>query len=96
MEGLSEGSECYSQKCLIEKLIDHYGNGIYFCEHPGRPNLLCFKDIAAWVLKNFEKNGYQSATDVITAAAKVINSEIRKNPVDKSAYASLEDMSKTD
>ena len=70
MEELSEGSECYSKKYLKEKLIDHYGNHIYFGEHVGRPNPLCFKDMAAWVLGDFKKNSHQSAIDVIIAAAK--------------------------
>ena len=52
MEELSQGSGCYSKKYLKEKLIDHYGNHIYFSEHPGRPNLLCFKDIASLVLRS--------------------------------------------
>ena len=92
-EELSEGSECYSKKYLKEKLVDHYGNHIHFCEHPGRPNLLYFKDMAAWVLEDFKKKSHQGAIDVITAAAKIIKSDIREIPVDKS---SLEDLNDTD
>ena len=71
MQELSKGSECYSLKYLKQKLIDYYGNHVYFCEHPGRPNVLCFKDMAAWVLEDFKKKSHQSAIDVITAAAKI-------------------------
>ena len=78
---------------LKKKLIDHYSNHIHFCEHPGRPNLLCFKDMAAWVLEDFKNKSHQSAIDVITATAKIIKSDIREIPVDK---FSLEDFNDTD
>ena len=54
------------------------------------------KKMAAWVLEDFKKKSQQSAIDVITAAVKIIKSDIREIPVDKSAYPSLEDMSQTD
>ena len=52
--------------------------------------------MAAWVLEDFKKKSQQSTVDVITAAAKIIKSDIREIPVDKSAYPSFEDMSQTD
>ena len=49
--------------------------------------------MTAWVLEDFKKKSHQSAIDVITAAAKIIKSDIREIPVDKS---SLEDLNDTD
>ena len=49
--------------------------------------------MTAWVSEDFKKKSHQSAIDVITAAAKIIKSDIREIPVDKS---SLEDLNDTD
>ena len=46
-----------------DRSIDHYGNHIYVCELSGRPNLLCFKDMAAWVLEDFKKKSHQNANN---------------------------------
>lgn len=94
-EEVREGSECYFKKYLKEKLIDHYGHHIYFCENHGIPNLLSFKGMAACVLKDFKKKGHQNANDATTAGRILIKSD-RKIPLDKSTYPSLKDMSKTD
>ena len=52
--------------------------------------------MAAPLLEHFKKKIYKSATDVTTAAAKIIKSRIRKNPVDKSLCPSLDDMRNAD
>ena len=49
-------------------------------------------DQTFFTLKTWQ-HGYQGAIDVITAAAKIIKSDIREIPVDKS---SLEDLNDTD
>ena len=51
----SDFSECYLKKYLKDKLIQHYGDHIYFAERPVRPSLLCFKDITAWILAAFKR-----------------------------------------
>ena len=96
MEELSEDTECYSKKYLKEKLIEYYGNHIYFTERPGRPNLLCFKDMASWILADFKKKQNQSPIDIIDAAAKIIKSDIREIPVDKCEYPKIDEMSDMD
>ena len=93
MEELSGGSECDSKKYLKDKLIEYYGDQIYFAERPGRPNILCFKDMAAWILADYKKKNSQSPIDIIAAAAKIIKSDIREIPVDKSEYPSVDEMS---
>ena len=44
MVQLSEESPCYSRKTLQRKLIEHYGENIFFANAPGRANIICFKD----------------------------------------------------
>ena len=52
MEELSENTPCYSLKSLKQKLVEYYGEHIFFTELPGRPNLACCKDIASFLLNN--------------------------------------------
>ena len=40
MVELSEGTPCYSAKSLKRKLIEHYGDHIFFIQRPGHPNLV--------------------------------------------------------
>ena len=81
---------------LKEKALDHYCIHIYFCEHlPGRPNLLSFKDMAAWTLEDCKWKDHQDKIDIITAAPEIIKSAIREMPVDRSAYPSWKDMRDT-
>ena len=71
---VSEGVQitCYSVKSLKRKLMYFYGDHIYFSELPGRPNLVCFKDMASFILENFKKSKEQTSYDIIAAAAKII------------------------
>ena len=52
--------------------------------------------MAARLLEHFKNKIHESATDVKTAATKIIKSGIRKNLVDKSTCPSLDDMRNTD
>ena len=52
--------------------------------------------MAAGLLEHFKNKIHESATDVKTAATKIIKSGIRKNLVDKSTCPSLDDMRNTD
>ena len=78
MVELSKDSPCYSVKSLKRKLMSFYGGHIYFSELPGRPNLVCFKDMASFILENFKKSEEQTSYDIIAAAAKIIKSDIRE------------------
>ena len=42
-----------SKRKINRSLLQSY----CFCEYPGKPNLLCFKDMAAWVLEYFKIKG---------------------------------------
>ena len=70
MEQLSENAPCYSLKSLKRKLVEYYGDHIFFTELPGRPNLVCFKDMASFLLNKFRGMKKQTPTDLVTTAAK--------------------------
>ena len=89
---LGEDTPCYSIKSLKRKLVEHYGDHIFFAELPGRPNLICFKDMAWFIMENFKKREDQTPNDIIAAAAKIIKSDIRELPCDKSKYPIIDQM----
>lgn len=81
-----------SEVCaLCKKEFD--GEHIFFGERPGRPNLICFKHMAGFILEKFKKMKEQTPNDIITAAAKIIKSDIREIPCDKSEYPSISEIS---
>lgn len=79
------------------KLIDYYGDTIFFTDQPGRPNTVCFKDMASEILSDKWCNGRKESMQeekarVITAAAKLIKNELRCTQFDTEYYPSLEDI----
>ena len=69
MVELSEDSPCYSEKSLKRKLIEHYEDHIFFVQQPGRPNLICFRNLAWFIVDEFKKIKSQTPLDIINAAA---------------------------
>ena len=57
MERFSESNEAYSTKRLKKKLKDRYSDHLYFAEINGRKNVLCFKNMANYIIneKWYEK-----------------------------------------
>ena len=93
MVELSEDTPCYTIKSLKRKLLDHYGDHIFFGELPGRPNLVCFKDMTWFIMEDFKKKNHQTPNDIIAAAAKIIKCDIRELPCNKTEYPIIDRMS---
>ena len=58
---------------LKEKFQDH----ITFTNLPGRSNLVCFRDMGAYILYKEKRKIEQTKESIITAAAKLIKAELR-------------------
>ena len=50
MERFSESREAYSIKWLKKKLKDCYSDPLCFAEIKGRKNVLCFKNMANYII----------------------------------------------
>ena len=62
---------------LKVKLRRCYSEHIFFAEEPGRNNLICFKDIASFILGKFKKlKKTQKAKEIISPATKIIKMDI--------------------
>ena len=56
MKEISDNSEVYTVKRLKQKLQEHYREFIFFAEVEGRGNVVCFKNMAKYIIN---ENGTQ-------------------------------------
>ena len=73
----SENASTYSGKSLRSKLKEKYWDHIYFTNLPGRPNIVCFRDMASYILYESKRKTGEMKEFIITAAAKLIKAELR-------------------
>ena len=92
MVELSKGTECYHRKHLKTKLIEHYKEHIYVFESDGQNDIIGFKHMSSFFMEEFMKKKNQTSNDMIIAAAKIIKSDIREMPKDKTVYPCLLEM----
>jgi len=83
--------EVYSKKTLKDELEKRYGSHIEFNEKKGKMNVVCFKDMASTIInqKFYTDRGVTTEDEhlrIVTAAAKLIRSEIRDMPASTTEY----------
>lgn len=76
MAEFSRGSETYSPKRLKQKVQEHYKQFIFFAEIEGRRNVVCFRNMANYIINgpwHSDKKGdiEDEAGRIVTAAAKL-------------------------
>ena len=93
MKNITKRDDVYSCKWLKQKLKIKYEEHIFFAEIHGKSDVVCFKDIASYVLNekwytNKCKDNKSEAERVIETAAKLIINNIRNTTFDCSTYPS--------
>ena len=88
--------EVYSVKHLKRKLIERYGNHIYFAEKKGRNNVVCFHDMCSFIISDkwYEERKANQIDDterIIKTAAKLIAAQIREIEDDMKQYPIIDD-----
>ena len=82
----------YSIKSFREKLKSRYQEHVYFVQGVGRNReLVCFKDMADYILRDMKENG-KTKGSVITAAAKLIKADIREMEFATGLYPNEQDI----
>ena len=94
MEELNNVDAVYTVKRLKQRLMEHYKDDIYFAELSGRVDVVCFKDMANYILYNLKKQGSQTKDDTIVAAAKMIRADIQGLRKSKDTDPSVYDIAK--
>lgn len=74
----------YSEKYLKCKLQERYGNRIFFAEVNGRRNVICWRNMALFIVNekwyaDRRDNVEDDAKRVVVAAAKLIRAEIKES-----------------
>lgn len=96
------GDAAYSVIYMKQKLMEHFGDNIIITEINGKSNVVTLRRTASSILHEFYKqqesvNNEARKSDIIKAAAKLIQSDIKSKIVGKAVYpspsqvASLED-----
>ena len=92
MTELNEQEASYSEKILKQKLKDRYKEHIYFAELSGKPNVVCFRDMASYIICEMKKKAEETKEDIIAAAAKIVKAELRELNKTMDEYPTLEEI----
>ena len=89
----NHNSAVYSLKSFREKLISKYKEHVYFVKGAGcRGDLVCFKEMTNYILRNLKDQGADTKEKIVRAAAKVIKEEIRAMDFTKDHYPCVSDI----
>ena len=97
MSEMSGDENVYSIERFKRNLQEKYGNKLYFAERDGRSNVVCFCDMADYILNDLwqeegKSNKHKDAERIVVTAAKLIMSEIREKEYDTSVAYTLKAM----
>jgi len=79
-KNFSETSSVYCESWIKEKLLEKYGSRIFFAEVQGRRNVVCWHNMASFIINakwysDREKDVDDDAGSIVIAAAKLIRSQ---------------------
>ena len=101
MSEMAGDDEVYCKKTLKAKLVEKYGQHIYFSEIDGRNDVICFRNMANFILTDKWYSGKKDNIDdesqrIVAAAAKLILAEIREHEFSMETYPSNDDITSRD
>ena len=94
MVELANSEEIYSMKHLKRKLEERYRGDIIISQTEGKPNLVCFKDVARFIIEKSktENEDVNKGEVIIKTAAKLIKVEIVNQRFNTKNYPSKYDI----
>lgn len=95
MKEIAESDDVYSRKYLKGKLIEKYGDSLFFAEMQGRSDVVVFRDMCNHLIndewyKNRIRDSDEEAKRIIKQAAKLILGEMKSTVFDTTEYPSHE------
>ena len=87
----------YSCKQLKRKLLEQYGDHIFFAQVSGRKDVICLQDMAGYILSDTwyadrKVNAADKSRRIIQAAANLIKADIREQHYTTDRYPATDDM----
>ena len=80
MVEFSDGGDVYTIKRLKQKLQEHYKEHIFFANVEGHENVVCFKNMAMYIINEKWQSSRNSMEDkavwIVSTAAKIVCDEI--------------------
>jgi len=98
MTDLGDGKEVYGIKRLREKLVEHYGEHIFWSKvKGGRDDVLCFRNMASYIVhekwhSEKRENAQLEAERIVHTCAQLVKEEIRGLEYSKTYYPSTSDI----
>ena len=92
-----DASLVYSMQSIKRKLQEHYGDHVFFGESQGRRDIVCLRNMASFLInkKWYDErkvNAVEENEKIITAAAKLIRSQIKEHEYSTEFYPSINDI----
>ena len=85
VNGIGSYSSVYPKKNLKERYNDH----VYFSELSGYADVICFQEVANYIIKEKKKKQDETKAEIIMAAAKIIKAEVRELTKSNEVYPTL-------
>ena len=90
------GQVVYGVQYIKSLLTNRYQNHIYFCNEPGRENIIYFKEMADYLInekyKGKKTTVQEESKRIQTLAANLIKTEIREREFNEETYPSVGDI----
>ena len=86
------GKDSYSSVYLKKKLKERYNDHVYFSELSGQADVICFREMANYIIKLKKKKQDETKADIIMAAAKIIKAKIREVTKSNKVYPTTEEI----
>ena len=88
----------YTVQSIKRKLIERYGDHLFFGELHGRRDIVCLKNMASYIINakwyaERKENVGEESERIITAAARLIQLEIKDREYSKHSYPTNQDIS---
>ena len=99
----ADGEEVFRAKWIKKKLQEKYSDNVFFAEVAGRKNVICFKDMASYIVSDTwyaERKGNinDKAKRIIKTAAKLVKNNIEESFISNTnsscTYPTTEDVEK--
>ena len=72
------GNDSYLSVYLKKKLKERYNDHVYFSELSGQADVICFREMANYIIKQKKKKQDETKADIFMAAAKNYQSRDKK------------------